>query len=259
VRPGRDLALAPVVPLPPPEGLGRLVLGCWGGVHWLKGADIVLEALALLAREGGLPVELHIAGAEVDAAFSARLRELAASAAPSGGLSVHFHGRYPEGGLACHPVTAVHAMVSGTRAHETWGLVLDEALSFHLPMVLPRAGAYPEHLGLAPGSTESGEQRGVLFYTSGDPASLAAALARLRSERGLLGALRRALPPLHEVLPTQRQHVEAMLACYREAVAAGAPELPRCDVEAADAEAIAREAAWDGQLARHTAEELGLA
>jgi glycosyltransferase involved in cell wall biosynthesis len=132
---GRDLALAPRAPLPPPAALGRLVLGSWAHLHPLKGADLVLGALALLPAPRR--VELHLAGAEVDAAYAARLRALAA------GLEVRFHGAFAEAELGAHPVTGVHAMVSGTRARESFGLVLDEAVALGLPSILPRSGAVP--------------------------------------------------------------------------------------------------------------------
>ena len=50
--------------------------------------------------------------------------------------------------------SAVSSFVSGTRARETWGLVLDEAIALGLPMVLPRFGAYPEHAGEGRGALD---------------------------------------------------------------------------------------------------------
>ncbi len=241
--PGRDLSLPPAVPLASPSGLRRLIVGSWGGLHWLKGTDLLIEALSRLQREGGPVVELHLAGSEAETSVVAKLRAAAA------GLRVTFHGPFGAGGLPGHPVTAVHAMVNATRAHETWGLVLDEAIALRLPMVLPRAGAFPEHVG---------EHRGALFYPPGDAGALAASLARLATEPDLLATLRAQLPPLHSVLPSLREHADAVLACYAAACSQGPPDAPAFAAEQ-DAQASRAEAAWDVELSHRSAEELGLA
>ena len=207
----------------------------------LKGADVVVEAVRELAvRIGAERVRLHLAGAEPDAAFAARLRELAE------GLDVVFHGAFDAPELGEHPATAVHAMVSGTRAHESWGLVLDEALQLGLPAVLPRSGAFVERAG-----------DWALTYEPCDPASLAAALGRLEGEAGLLARLRGAIPDGGRggAFGTD-EHVERTLAVYARALTAGAPEAPLADWWA-DGMRERELAAWDEAFGQQSAAALG--
>ena len=242
---GRELDLAPRVPLPPPAQHGRLVLGAWGHLHPLKGPDLLVEAVRRAGRlrggGEGEGFELRLAGGEVDPGFAARLRELAA------GLEVALHGPFEVAELDRHPVSEVHAMVSGTRAAESWGLVVDEAAALRLPLVLPRAGAFPERLR---------EGRGALFYEPRDAGSLAEVLVRLRDEPGLLERTRAALPPLRELVPAHADHVELVLATYGEVLAAGAPAAPPEDWWRARMRSAAEEE-WDRALARRSAAELG--
>ncbi len=237
---GRDCALVARAPLPPPAHLGKLVLGCWGHLHRLKGADLILRALRRLREPAR--VELHLAGSEPDPNFAREVHELAA------GLAVRFHGVYAADELGAHAVSAVHAFVSGTRAHESWGLVLDEAVALGLPLVLPRSGAYAERLQ---------ERRGALFYDPGSEGALAGVLERLLAEPGLLEDLRRRLPAPGEFTPTVADAVERHLELYREVLAAGPPAAVRALPER---ELVwkAAEEAWDRALARSSAHDLGL-
>jgi hypothetical protein len=82
-------------------------------------------------------------------------------------------------------VSEVHAIVSGSLAPESYGLVLDEARELGLPALLPHAGAFVER---------GREGEGVLFYASGDPDSLASAILRLVREEHLLDELRARIP-----------------------------------------------------------------
>ncbi len=234
---GRDLALAP-------RGKrtrtpGRLTLGAWGHVGALKGQDLLVDALRMLPDPQA--VTLRIAGGEPDAEFAARLRESAK------GLDVTFHGAYDVDALGTHPVTDVDAMVSGTRAHESWGLVLDEAVALGVPLLLPRAGAYAERMA---------EGRGALFYEPRSAASLAALLERLRADPEELERVRERMPSLADVAPSSAQHVDAMLDVYREVIALGPPEPPSVEWWRARMR-IAAEEEWDESLKKRTAEELG--
>ncbi|MEX1023448.1 MAG: glycosyltransferase [Planctomycetota bacterium] len=223
----RDLGAEQRTVLAPP-GAGRpLVLGSWGHLHPLKGPDLLVEAV----RRAGPGIELHLAGGEVLPEFADELRRAAA------GLAVTVHGAFRLEELGRHPVTAVHAFVSGSRAHESWGLVVDEARALGLPQVLPARGAFPERLR---------EGAGATFYAPGDAEDLARVLIALRDEPGRLDALERAAPPLGELVPGRRQHVEALLTVYDEVLAAGPPAPP----PASDAQAAhARRDAWDRALA----------
>ena len=237
---GRDLALRPRAPLAPPGEHGKLVLGAWGHLYRLKGADLLLRAMRRLREPAR--VALHLAGGEPEPAFARELRELAR------GLEVHFHGPYAAHELEQHTVSAVHAFASGTRAHESFGLVLDEAVALGLPLVLPRSGAYAERLQ---------EGRGALFYQPGSEVDLAAALQRCLDEPGLVAELRAALPAARAFTPSVADNVRAHLAVYEAVLRAGPP----------DARAVpqreriwqAAEDAWGSALPRHTGEELGFA
>ncbi len=204
--PARELALEPAAPPPSPAELGRLRIGSWGALHPLKGTDLLIDAVRR-ARNGPLPLELHVAGVEGDADFARRVR------ADARDLPVVFHGPFEEGQLAEHPAARVHAFASGSRARETWGLVLDEAVALRLPLLLPRFGAFPEHLG----------ERGARYYEPGDAASLAALLRELQKAPDDVLALRDELPALDEVLPPLERHVAAVELAYSEAIRRGAP------------------------------------
>jgi len=244
---GRDLTLAPRAPLPAPRAHGRLVLGAWGHLHPLKGPDVLLDALEELRD---LPVTLRLAGGEVDAAFAAELRTRAAELTTgAGALEVEFFGAFAEAELASHPVTEVHLMVSGTRALESWGLVIDEAAALGVPMILPRAGAFPERLA---------EGVGALFYTPADAADLARALRRVWEEPALLGALRAGLPPAARLVPDVATHAESVEEVYAAAVAAGPPPVEPEDWWRTRMQRT-RLQAWDDSLRARSAEDLGFA
>jgi glycosyltransferase involved in cell wall biosynthesis len=241
VPPGRELALTTLAPIAPPERLGRLTLGLWSHLHPLKGQDLVLDAIA--RTRDPRRIELHLAGGEADAEYASELRLRARD------LVVRFHGAYRADDLGQHPVTRVHAMPSGTRARESWGLVVDEALALGLPMVLPRSGAFPERLS---------EGAGVLFYGARDAGDLAACLDRLIDERGRLARLRAALPRVEQALPGPAQVAARLEGLYEAALARGAPEVGDEDwFRASLAQRCEEE--WDRSLARRSAAELGLA
>ena len=217
VAPGRQLALAPRAPLAPPRELGRVVLGAWGELHPLKGVDLLIDALGLVPEPQRFT--LHLAGGEVRPGYADELRERAR------GLDLVLHGRFDLDELADHAVTEVHAMVSGTRARESWGLVLDEALALRLPMVLPDTPAFLEHLSVA----DRGEPRGALWFAARDAEALAAQLWRLWAEPELVAGLRAELPELADVAPSPARHAAELAEIYAECIAAGAPEVPAAD------------------------------
>ncbi|MEM7306550.1 MAG: glycosyltransferase [Planctomycetota bacterium] len=223
------------------RGDGRLVLAAWGNLLPLKGFDVILRALAALPDPSR--VALHLAGGEVLEDHTRELRALA------DGLDVTFHGAYQVPDLATHPVAGADLMVSGTRARESWGLVVDEACALGMPMVLPRAGAFPERLK---------EGEGVLFYPQSDERALAAVLQGLLDNPERLGALRTSLPELDALAPSQADHVERVLAVYGRVLAAGAPEVAAQDWWEARLRQ-AEEEQWDLALSQATPEELGFA
>jgi len=235
---GRALALRRREPLAAPGAAQKLVLGMWGHLYRLKGADRVLRALRRLRAPER--VELHVAGGEPEPAFAQEVRALAA------GLAVRFHGPYEARSLDSHPVSAVHAFVSGTLAHESFGLVLDEAVALGLPMVLPRSGAYAERLA---------DEQGALFYAQGDEADLARVLQRLLDEPGLLARVRARLPAPESFTPSGEAQVAALEGLYEDARRAGPPAARVVP----ERERIwqAGEDAWALALGRCSGEELG--
>jgi len=234
VKPGRELALTKREPLAPGP---KLVLGCWGHLHPIKGQDLIIEAMHRMKYPER--VQLQLAGGEPDAEFAQLLRERMQ------GLDVRLHAAYQAEDLDSHAVSRVHAMVSGTRADESWGLVIDEACALGLPMILPRSGAFPERLE---------EGRGALFYAARDAASLAELLDQIVLQPELLSKARAAMPALSEVVPGVEQQVERLLELYREAIEAGAPEVAE-HASGSGPERAARQAAWDTALGAAPAED----
>lgn len=243
VPPARDLELARRAPLAPRAPGEPLVLAAWGHLAPLKGYDLVLEALAGLPE--GAKVRLEIAGGEVDPQHGELLRRRAAEL--PNGIQVRFHGPYRPEDLAAHPIAAAHLMVSGTRAHESWGLVLDEAIALGLPALVPAAGALLERLEAAPYAR---------MYRSGDGRDLAARIVEFLDRPGLERSLADALPAAGEGLPSLEEHVEATLAAYADAVSAGAPQVPPEPWFAARMESAAEEN-WDRALSSTSGWELG--
>ncbi|MBM3978395.1 MAG: glycosyltransferase family 4 protein, partial [Planctomycetes bacterium] len=218
----------------------RVVLVALGHLSQLKGADVLLEALRRTPDPARF--QLHLAGAEVEPDYAARLRELAR------GLDVHFHGAYRRAELESHPATAAHALVSGTRAAESWGLVVDEATQLGLPVVVPRSGAFVDRL--------AGEHYGLL-YEPCDADALARALWRLWSEPELLERLRAGIPAGGAACASADEHVERTLEAYRDVLELGAPAMP-ADEWWRERMLDANERAWDDALRRCDARALGL-
>jgi len=231
----------------PPRALGRLVLASFGALTPIKGVDLVCDALRALAAE--LPVELELAGDESDARHAAELRQRCA------GLAVRFHGAYDAERLAEHPLSRAQVFVSGSRAAESWGRVLDEARALGLVSVLPRAGAFAER---------ADEARGALLYEPGSAASLAQALRRLWHEPELWSTLAARVP--REAARSPGALAAAWEARYAAAIAAGAPAVPAAGAGAGGAggdwysERLAEFAVeqWDRSLSATAPRELGL-
>lgn len=230
-------------PLPPPGSDGqRLVLGTWGSLHRIKGVDLILDAMHRL--DESVRPELHVAGAEVDVEFKNDMLERAT------GLAVRFHGAFVTGQLASHDVTHVHVAIHASRARETWGITVDEALALRIPMVLPRIGAFTERIP---------DQMGVLYYSPGDVAALAEVLRRLHEDRDLLPQLRARLPEVHDVVPTVDEFVGRNVDVYRAVIAGGAR--PVADPESAtnDSRRAQRIIDWDRACAAHLEGQSGWA
>jgi glycosyltransferase involved in cell wall biosynthesis len=238
VPPAREpLAAGPAPVRPSPQEQGRLRLVSWTGLAPHKGADLLIEALDReTLRER---VALDLVGASVDPTFTHQLRNAAV------GLGVRFLGAREPAALA-ELAREAHVFVSGTRAQESYGVALDEAVELGLPAVVPRTPAFSERADAL---------RALALYEPGDVSSLARALEALLDEPGfwarLAGAAREVARPDPDAVAART------LELYAEAVRAGPPSTPAPEwFEARMALAALR--AWDESLAGRSAAELGL-
>lgn len=140
-----------------------------------------LDLVRALAAVPAGSVELVLAGAEVEAGFDAALSEAA------GRLPLAFRGPYDRADLAALAADADLAAFP-SRAYESYGLVVDEALALGLPVLVSDRGALPERIGDA----------GIALPAE-DPAAWTRAIRSLLDDPDLLAALRDALP---DELPT---------------------------------------------------------
>jgi glycosyltransferase involved in cell wall biosynthesis len=157
-----------------PASRGQLNLAMIGTVGRTKGADFVVDAIAL-ADVG--PTELLLLGAVLDPQFKLRLVERAAEIPD---LRLRLTGAFDPSQL---PVllSDIDALVVATRSPETYSLAAREAWSRGIPVLASRLGA------LSDAVDEGGN--GFLFGND-DPDELAGALTRLVADPGLLPNLR---------------------------------------------------------------------
>lgn len=168
------MPVASAVPLPlPPHPPLRLV--AVGRLAPEKGFDVLLGAMGRLVA-GGTDVHLEVVGAGPQQEHLARL------ALPLG-ARVRWLGPLPRQELDAR-LAAAHALVAPSR-REGLGLVALEALAQGRPVVASRVGGLPE-------AVVDGEDG--LLVPPGDPAALAAALARLPLPAPVGSALARHRP-----------------------------------------------------------------
>lgn len=215
----RDLGLAPfgdtLRPLPPPlltvpargadAGGGgpaseRLRLLCWGSLYPDKGLHVVLDALRRAGAGAGL--ELTVLGEAHDPDYRARLRQLA------DGLPVHWGGAFATADLERAARQADLALLP-TLCHESYGMVLDEALCLGLPVLCADVPAYRSRLPAGAG----------LAYPPAD----ADALAGVLRDRARLQGLQRPSPP---ALLDAAASAAVLAECYDRAVAGEAASTP---------------------------------
>ncbi len=175
---------------------GRLRLVSFGNLSKLKGSDLLLDAVRLLAQRGG--VELHFFGEPLPAEAT----DLRAAAA---GLPVTWHGEYDLARLASM-APAFDLAVFPSRAYETYSLVVEEAIALGLPLVVSDRGA---------------PARRVVPFGVAVPvdtvAPLCVTLSQLMDDPQRLAAMRAALPPGPQLLA---DHERALRRHYLAAVAA---------------------------------------
>ncbi|MEW6072139.1 MAG: glycosyltransferase family 4 protein [Planctomycetota bacterium] len=136
-----------------------------------KGQAVLVEAAARV-REGGVPIELVLAG-DGEAGFRARLGELAAARGLAG--AVRFTGRLELAELS-REMAAAHVLAMPSLWGEPFGLATVEGMAHGLAVVASDAGASPE---LVADGVDG------LLAPAGDAAALAAALARLAGDETL--------------------------------------------------------------------------
>ena len=120
-------------------------------------------------RDRGLEADLTLHGLEADPAYAAELREQARDLDVAG--QIHFAG--PTSDVAGHLLAADALLVP---AGEVTPLVVMEAMAVRTPVVAARMGSIPDVV--------TDEVSGLLVAPD-DPVALAAAVARLRHEKGL--------------------------------------------------------------------------
>jgi glycosyltransferase involved in cell wall biosynthesis len=153
---------------------GRVRVGFVGSLLWYKGVDVLVRAMQQLA---GKKLALHVYGdfkPEQDA-YHAELAELARGC----GDAVVFHGRFDNQRIA-----SVYEQIDVLVVPSTWfensPITIHESFLFRTPIVTSDIGGMAELV-----------RDGVdgLHFKVGDAADLAAKLARLVDEPGLLGKL----------------------------------------------------------------------
>ena len=183
---------------------GRLRLSTWGHVVPVKGLDVLIAALERTAAPDRF--ELDIAGPEPDRAYREELERRAVR------TTVRFHGEFDAAVLASHAVARADLFVSGTRAHESYGLTLDEAWRLGLPALVPNSGAFAE--------------RAPWTYVAGDVDALARELERARTDPALLKRERQRARARVPTLPSAASVARAYAELYERVRAAGVPSLP---------------------------------
>jgi glycosyltransferase involved in cell wall biosynthesis len=177
---------------------GPLRVGFWGHLVDFKGAHLLLEALGHVRSLDRFDV--HVFGTEVAGTYRARLDRLA------DGKPVTFHGAFRPADVAATPLDVA---VVPSICHESYSFVLEEALTFGLPVIVSDRGALPERAG-----------RAGLVFRAPDARQLAEKLQSLVDDPSLLAQLREEIPTDDRSIAW---HARAVAAVYSRAVAAGPP------------------------------------
>jgi glycosyltransferase involved in cell wall biosynthesis len=198
--------------LPDPPGVGRRNrIGFIGQITPVKGVDLLLEAMKILAAQGS-PVELSLHGGNLrhqSEAFRQKIRGLLDETEDT----VTFPGPYTQEELP-ELLSALDWVVVPSIWWETGPLVIHEALSHGRPVICSDIGAMVERI-----------HHGVngLHFRVGDPYSLADVIDRAVSTPGLWSRLRAGITEP----PTMEEHLARIGEIYRELLerrAAGAVE-----------------------------------
>lgn len=155
-----------------PAEPGRLRIASLGNLVPEKGLEDLAAALGTLADPRRVTLELH--GAELSPGFVSRLRALAPS------TPIEWRGAYASFPEIAGAVAASDVAAFPSRCHESYGLVVDEALAAGLPALVSDGGGLPERVG---GAGEVLPMRDVAAWRGAVQRLLdePARLARLRS------------------------------------------------------------------------------
>lgn len=175
----------------------------FGNLSRLKGVHVLCEAVAI-AKAAGASIDLILAGRVVE-----------------GGLKTgdaRLVGAYDANDLA-DLADAADLAVFPSLAHETYGLVVDEALRLSLPVIVSDRGAPSERIG----------DRGVVVPAD-NPQALADVLIQLAKDRSKVDRLASGRP---RDLLSGEEHARRLLEIYDEVLANRSPEAPTFDLESA--------------------------
>jgi glycosyltransferase involved in cell wall biosynthesis len=225
-----------------------LTLAYFGKWSELKGTDLLLDAIARTREPSRF--RLWIAGSPSTPDYGSQLRADAQRLLP--GEVVTFHGEYDKRELGAHAIATAHLFVTGTRAHESFGLVVDEALELGMGCLLPDLGAMGERAAAVQWAT---------VYESGAADSLAALLDSLADNPARVAALRdgasRAIREgdFSARAPGLSALAEEMQSCLQDAIALGIPKaaaaaLDQVDWTAREQRLSQESAAWDEALSK---------
>lgn len=187
-------------PRPTPKSRGVFNIAFAGSVVVHKGAHLIVEAcrLAKLGR-----VNLAIFGTAPDAAYLNRLREDAA-AVP--GLELKIYGSYEPQQLPIL-LADVDVAITPSTWPETFAIVVREALTRNIPVIVSQRGGLPEAVNYG--------ENGFTFNPD-QPGELAALLQRFVKEDDLLPRLR--IGAASSKVLSAAGHAAAVRAVYDEAI-----------------------------------------
>ncbi|MBI4881615.1 MAG: glycosyltransferase family 4 protein [Planctomycetes bacterium] len=172
--------------------------GFIGSVLPTKGVHVLIDAFARLGRAGArLDIHGEILPWHEVSDYGARLQ---AQAAPLG-ERVRFHGRYAQEDLP-RILGALDALVVPSLWYEAFCLTLREGFLAGVPVLVSNLGAMAE--GVEDGVT-------ALLFEPGNPAALAAQMARIMDDAGL----RARLAASRKCVRTIAENAAELLAIYR--------------------------------------------
>jgi glycosyltransferase involved in cell wall biosynthesis len=180
-------------PLAARDDAGRRLL-CVGAVIPAKGHDVLLEALARVARTRWVCTWVGSLDRDPDHVERLRVRAVELGVADR----VRFTG--PLGGAGLEAANADADLLVTASRGETYGMAVTEALAHGIPVLATRVGGLPEAVGRAPG----GRRPGILVPPD-DPGALAGALEQWLGDPGLRAHLHAAADGRRAALPTWAQ------------------------------------------------------